>query len=260
MRIGNMSNIALIFISLLFAEIKPNSPTQSNRPELCFLIIGQSNAVGIAPVSGNESPLNSAGVSRVFMWSASNNRWEIATDPMEHITESDQGVSFARTFARKVHEEYKQTVGIIPAARSGSSLGEGYWARYGDGYNEAVKRSRAALPSCKTFGGFLWAQGENDANASYASSYQTNLEAMISAMRSDLNTSADFVAAKLPDFAVTAYAPHGATVNTAIENVSSSDYSFISTDDLSNFDGSHFDTASQITIGERFYTAWKTLQ
>lgn len=252
--------IAIILPAIIFAGVSPNKTIGGNRPEICFLIIGQSNAVGIAPVSGNESPLNSAGVSRVFMWSDSNSRWEIADDPMEHITESDQGVSFARTFARKVHEEYKQTVGIIPAAKSGSSLGGGSWARYGTNYQVAINRSRAALPSCKRFGGFLWAQGESDANASFAGSYQTNLEAMISAMRSDLNTSADFVAAKIPDFAVTTYAPHGATVNTAIENVSSSDYSFISTDDLSNFDGSHFDTASQITIGERFYTAWKTLQ
>lgn len=230
----------------------------SFKVDICFLLIGQSNAVGINDNSGNESPLTESGIDRAFMW---NNGWVPARDPMPHITESSEGTSCARTFCRLWEADNQgKTIGIIPAAKSGTSLGGGDWQRFGDCYSPAIPRAKAAKLLSKTFGGFIWLQGESDANASYASSYTANLEQMISDMRSDLSTSAPFLAAKIPDFALATYAPHAAKVNSQIEAVSSTSFDWISTDSLSdNGDGAHFDVASQITIGQRFYTAYTGL-
>lgn len=235
-----------------------SSRNSSFKVDICFLLIGQSNAVGINNSSGNESPLTESGIDRAFMW---NNGWVPARDPMPHISESSEGASCARTFCRLWEADNQgKTIGIIPAAESGTSLGGGAWKKYGTKYQEAINRAKQAKLLATNFGGFIWLQGESDANASFASSYTANLEQMIADMRVDLGTSAAFLAAKIPDFSLSTYSPHAATVNAQIEAVSSTNFAFISTDSLShNGDGSHFDVASQIIIGQRFYTAYTGL-
>lgn len=235
-----------------------NSLKTTFKVDDTFLFIGQSNVVGVDTGGTKEGVLQSSGVDLAYEWDYANLKWIVADDPLTHITEQI-GNSFIRTFCKQYSAANPgRTIGIIPAARSGSALGGGDWLKNGTYYEAARARATTALLKTHNFKGFIWMQGESDANASFAASYQTNLQSMISDMRNDIGAG-PFVAAKLPDFAVTAYAPYGVTVNTAIENCNASDYAFISTDGLTNIDGSHFDTASQKIIGASFYTAYAGL-
>jgi hypothetical protein len=119
-------------------------------------------------------------------------------------------------------------------------------------------------------------QGEGDANATMATAYQANLAEFITALRSQLSTIASTSGGKLlPEttwgnlkfFIGTIATPgtYGDTVRTAQTAVASADsnvhtvnatsgLTMMTTDDWSG-SGIHYDTAGQVTLGERFYGA-----
>lgn len=239
-------------------SIRQHSNKKRFKVDVCFLLIGQSNSVGVNDNIGNESPLTQSGIDRAFMW---DDKWVPARDPMPHIIESNLGTSFARTFCRLWEADNQgKTIGIIPAGRSGSSLGGGSWLTGGSNYKAAISRAVLAKRFSDRFGGFLWSQGESDSSSEYASNYASNLETMIINMRSELNTTAPFVSVKIPDFSLATYTPYASVVNSQIESVTSEKFAYVSSDGLNhNGDGAHFDVPSQITLGQRIYTAWKNI-
>jgi hypothetical protein len=206
-------------------------------------------------------------------------------------------IGFSIAFARRyVHEQLapKRKVLIIPAARGGTSilkwLGQIPYPETLDAngqnvglYADALKRTKAvlALPGKNRVVAFLWHQGEADVdrkiNGQYPMSptiYQTKLSTLIRKIRTDLPSSPAYpiVAGKLAPSWLS-----GSTklalknqIEAAIVRVLSADAKggVVSSGSLqANYpsftsetgEANHFTSASQVTLGARYYGLWRQL-
>lgn len=219
-----------------------------------FLLIGQSNMAGRAPLTDTQPPPN----PKVLRFTPSR-QWEVAQDPVhkEENAGKTSEVGPAMTFAQDIaqaHPDWK--IGLIPCAVGGTPLSR--WEKGGDLYNNAVQQTRAVLADDYCLGAILWLQGESDA-ATYATAvtYQTRLQDMIRDLRNDLGAGdVPFISAEIGSFnANRSERPYWKQINDALNNLVGKvlNYECISTADLTDKgDSLHFDTPSQRTIGHRF--------
>lgn len=114
--------------------------------------------------------------------------------------------------------------------------------------------------------GMVWLQGESDAVASYAPSYQANLTTFITDVRATYGSHLPFVIARLSSGQTNLTASYLAQVRAAQDAVAAADprTGIILTDGLGlNSDNLHFNAASQQSIGNSFageiaYYEWMT--
>ncbi len=106
--------------------------------------------------------------------------------------------------------------------------------------------------------GVLWMQGENDGTSSvYATSYETNLEDFINKIRTKTNRSSlPFIIGEVRTMPT---APFATTVRAAQASVADTvaNTCLLDTDDLVLFDSIHFNAASTMLLGKRFWNALK---
>lgn len=143
-----------------------------------FLLIGQSNMSG----RGVVEPPDREVIPRVYTLDK-DLAWVPAVDPIQ--LEKISGVSLGRTFGRTlVAANPAMAIGLIPSAVGASSLE--MWKRGGELYENAVRRTRAALKAGR-LRGILWHQGEGDGIIeSDALTYSGRWTAFIQALRADL--------------------------------------------------------------------------
>jgi len=252
--------VALVFVSGL-------GPAGSNAAENApapgelqlFLLIGQSNMSGrgaIEPPDREVIP----GVSTLDKDLA----WVPAIDPIQ--LEKISGVSMGRTFGRTlVTANPALAIGLIPSAVGSSSLA--MWGRGGELYENAVRRTRAALKSGR-LRGILWHQGEGDGIIEPdALTYGVRWTAFISALRADLG--APDVPVVVGELCRSIYhRPDGKTkfalqVNEQLALLSFTvpHCGFVSSEGLTDKgDHVHFDAASQRELGRRYALAFLALE
>ena len=123
-------------------------------------------------------------VPRVLMLNKGN-EWVSAVDPI-HFDKTIAGVSLGRTFGIEMAKaDPKVKIGLIPCAVGGTPIRR--WQRNGDLYKAALKRAKIAQKD-GVIKGILWHQGESDSGEEEtAKIYETQLHAMITAWRKDLD-------------------------------------------------------------------------
>jgi hypothetical protein len=167
------------------------SPT--DRLDL-FLLVGQSNMVGRAPIEPQDQ------IPHPRVWTFTREfRWARAIDPL-HVDEikppgTGLGLTFGKTVAASNPDIF---IGLIPCAVGGTSIDQ--WDRGGELYNTAITRTLAASKH-GAFRAILWHQGESDSSADKVKEYLPKLDALIADLRADLSSpDLDFIAGQIGDW------------------------------------------------------------
>ncbi|NDW12616.1 sialate O-acetylesterase [Bacteroides sp. 214] len=248
----------IIIISALFL-FTCHSCTNSGKGEPTnldiYLLIGQSNMAGRAPITDVVCDT----LEGVFLFrnDSTNIVWEKATNPLNRystigkniqVQKLGLGYSFAKNMA-----EPNSTIGLVVNARGGTSVKS--WGPARTYYDEAVRRAKEAMKWGK-LKGILWHQGETDAAS--RDSYLAYLQAMINSLRQDLgNDSIPVVIGEIYPKTT-----NEQQFNKLIHEVPKliPHTRVVSADSTAAFDGVHFDTASQLLLGERYANAMRELQ
>ncbi len=243
------------------------SATQADVRILVFLSIGQSNMQGHS--SGYDANLDKSIVD-VYQWGSSGDfagEIAIAREPLSHITEMANPtlIGPALSFAKEVIAQSKATTRIllVPAAMGGTGFSDDRWGVGDDLYLNAIARANAALASVAKaeFAGFLWLQGEKDAQNSLAkATYISELDAMIAGMRAAITgaTNAPFFAGEMVN-SWAAGAPERIAIQEAIQDLPNrvNDCYLVSTAGLDpQGDGIHYSAASMRLLGPRYATKY----
>jgi arylsulfatase A-like enzyme len=238
-----------------------------------FLLMGQSNMKGrgeLPPV-----PFDDA---RIVMMHLENDQWYHARDPLHLVGEPDTldgsdnaGVGPGLTFARSIRSEHTRSrIGLIPAAMGGANIN--LWVKGGRLYERAMRRAKSALaggPSGRTrLRGIIWLQGESDARGERYLEYQEKLDGMIRDFREELGMpSLPFVASTVAPVVETDLMqqrfPRRDEINAILLGLPQrvEHAACIDARDLAGHIGDHlhYDSASQVKIGQRMAAAWLEL-
>jgi hypothetical protein len=244
--------VVLLFTPICFAQTPPTTM------EL-YLLIGQSNMAGRGTVEAQDLVTH----PRVFMLKE-NLTWALAKDPV-HFDKPVAGVGLCSRFSRVlVTADPNVTIGLIPCAVGGTSLNQ--WqpdaaplsGETVNLYHQAVARAQTAL-SHGTLAGILWHQGEADSSASAVATYGDRFAAMIGQLRADLGAEkVPLVLGELGRFRAASAAFNAALPNIPLR-VPRCDYA--TAEGFSDIgDGTHFNSASLRTYGERYALAYSGLE
>ena len=134
------------------------------------LLMGQSNMTS----SNNLYEADLIEDDRLFMMR--NYGWVKMEEPI-HTGSPLYGAGIGATFGKAFVETFDCNLGLIPAARGGTTLAD--WAVGGDLYNNAVKMAKAAQETSEICA-ILWHQGEGDQNnRNYAALLQVIFDSLI---------------------------------------------------------------------------------
>ena len=213
-----------------------------------YLLIGQSNMAGRAPIESDDLDT----LDNVFLYVGSDSIvWERAANPLNKYSSIRKELTMQKlgpgyTFAKEIAYNYSdKQIGLVVNAKGGVSID--LWNPDSEFYNEAVRRTNKALE----FGvlkGIIWHQGESD--ATNYKQYMPKLTELIQSLRKDFNLPhLPFVVGQLSgdkafreDF------------NKMILNLPEQvDYTgVVKSDSTRTIDGTHFDSDSQHLIGRRY--------
>lgn len=238
----------LVWLSLFFMGTMPHI-WGGDRPLDIFLCIGQSNMAGRAPIpEENMQPL-----ANVYLWT-NHDEWEIALGGFNRYStikhpERLQGVSPAYGFALYLSEQQpERKFGFVVNARGGTKIER--WAKGTEYFEEAVKRTQAALAGGGKLAGILWHQGESNRTDS---DYEAKLVALIDDLRSAFDS---------PDLPFIVGQVNGRNpVNTTLANLPEivPMTACASSAGLTRMDRFHFDAPSTLELGKRMAIQWLKL-
>lgn len=236
-----------------------------------FILAGQSNMVGWAPVPPDEKA-----AQNIYVFGA-DYQWHIAKDPIFNAHNQVDKVSENRIagfgpslpFAIASLERNPDIlIGLIPCAKNSSAIIQ--WQRnLGDQslYGSCLKRALAAS-SMGQLSGLLFFQGEQDAvdpiqyphPESYPEVWSQLFTTFITDLRYDLREPTLLVVyAQLGADPGTDAFPNWSVVKEQQASVSINRSAMITTDDLPLMDGLHFTADSYRIIGRRFADAYWSL-
>jgi len=222
-----------------------------------FLLIGQSNMAGrgemeAAPPITNEQ-----------LYVMRNARWQKMYRPV-NPDRPFSGVNLAERFAELYCNAYPgEDVGLIPCADGGTSLAQ--WAPGSLLYDHAVMQAKFAMRTSRLCG-VLWHQGESDCGEEASRVYAEKLTEMLDALRRDLGMpELPVMLGALGDY-LTEY-DEGTRVwypkvNAALRQVAESmpHTAYVPAEGLTaKADHLHFNTASLMIFGERYYEAYSRI-
>lgn len=235
--------VTFLVVTSLFISSTPM--LSAAEPDLVFLLIGQSNMAGRAPLEEDDQ----ASLAGVMLLDAEG-KWEVATNPLNRYATDRKTVKMQRLgpgdgFARTLHEELPdQSIGLIVNARGGSNINE--WVPGKPLYDHTLERI-AKMKQKPKFAGIIWHQGESNANDP---EYLTKIIALVKNLRKDLQQpELPFVAGE-----VFGDKPVNSRLNQLPKNLKGT--AVVSAKDLTVFDGVHFDRKSQKVLGSRYAKAW----
>ena len=238
-----------------------------------FILAGQSNMVGWAPVPEEEKT-----DPRIYVFS-NDYRWRVASDPIDHaysqvdkVSEdriAGYGPALAFAFASLDHHP-QAVIGLIPCAKNASGIAQ--WQRNLSDkslYGSCLKRARAASTMGR-IAGVLFFQGETDAQdpklyptpEANPFDWAELFTMFITDLRTDLNQPGlPVVFAQLGSNTAPEAFINWEVVKQQQLSVQLPMTTMIVTDDLPLLDGLHFTTHSYQIIGERFAEAyWDLVQ
>lgn len=244
--------------------VTPATPPAHPAQFELFLLVGQSNMAGRAPIQ----PEDKAADPRVLILDHED-KWVTQGEPIHFDKPKDAAVGPGYTFGKLLADkEPGVTIGLIPCAFGGTSLAQ--WdPKSGDKklyppyslYENAIRRAQIAMKS-GTLKGILWHQGESDADAN-AGTYATRLAPLVASFRTDLHApNVPFVAGEIGYFGYSTH-PGSQTVNEQIDTLPTviPFCAIASARDLvDKGDHLHFNNASQKELGKRYFDAFEQLQ
>jgi hypothetical protein len=241
------------FVIALLAALSLTAQTPAPANLDLYLMIGQSNMAGRGvPGAEDKEPIPEVWVQ------AKDLSWKPAIDPLHYDKPEIAAVGIGRSFAKAVMAARPGvSVGLIPAAFGGSALDE--WKPGTTHYNEAIRRTKAALKSGR-LRGILWHQGEADSGKEpLARSYAERFTAFIAQLRADLDAKdVPVVLGELGRF----YSSRAKYADVVVEQLKSipstvPHSAFVSAEGLTDKgDSTHFDTASLHEFGVRYAAAF----
>ena len=254
-------------VNVLSTEI----PREHQGEMRLFILAGQSNMVGWAPIPDGEKT-----DPRIYVF-GKDYHWRIADHPIENafnqvdmVSENQlAGFGPAMDFAFASLERHPAIViGLIPCAKNSSGIIQ--WKRdLSDQtlYGSCLKRARAASPMGE-IAGILFFQGETDAldpiqspdPPPHPSEWSELFTAFITDLRNDLNQpDLPVVFAQIgTNWSPEAF-PNWDIVRKQQASIQLPMTTMITTDDLPLLDGLHFTVNSYRIIGKRFADAYWTL-
>jgi len=250
--------IEIILFSLLLFNglISCNSSTSEKiiKNLDIYLVIGQSNMAGRADIQQQDKDT----LENVFLFRGDSIKtWEKAANPMNKYSTIRKDLKMQKlgpsyTFAREMAKISVNRIGLIVNAKGGSNIKE--WKPGTRFYNEAVKRTKAAM-KYGTLKGVIWHQGES--NTSAVDAYRGQITELIKSLRADLgNSNLPFVAGQLSEDK-----PKRHEFNVMILQLPSmvSNAGVVTTEGTTTMKGTHFTSASQRLLGERYASEMKKL-
>ena len=255
-----MQNIKFIFILTLWrflflsqgtsnAFLNDNQPVkdQPKNPDI-YLLIGQSNMAGRAEIEEQDKDT----LENVFLYTGiSGKEWEKAANPLNKYSSVRKDISMQKlgpgyTFAGEMAKNgHGKQIGLVVNAKGGTSIEE--WKPGSVLYTEAINRAKMAMKS-GTLKGILWHQGE--ANSSKPENYPEKIAELILSLRTDLGIfDLPFVAGQLSEDK-----PQRHDFNTMILRLPAivSHTGVATTEGTVTMEGTHFNSASQRLLGERY--------
>lgn len=257
----NLKAIPLVGLSLLFSLC---STVVSPAAEVkVFLLGGQSNMLGRAPLSGLPTALRSPQADVLFFGGSDGTVGTTLTTLRpdgKNSTEFGPEVTFGRSIA---DASPTTQFALIKYAAGGTALYNDWAPGTGAEYKAFRNTVTAGLAALHAAGhtteiiGMAWHQGESDAIEGRQASYASNLTAFIADIRSHYGAGLPFLIGEIRRSNGAAFV----TVADAQISVASADPRavFVPASDLSFLDTYHFDAASQITLGERFAAGYAAL-
>jgi hypothetical protein len=179
--------------------------------------------------------------------------WTIATNPLNRYSPIRKNIemqrlspayAFAKTMA---FSQPDKEIGLVVNARGGTRIVQ--WLPGTTYYEAAVKQTRSAMRS-GTLQGVIWHQGEGDCDSLRIEMYLGRLEILVNAFREEFgNPALPFVAGQLSedDERRIPFNKMILKLPYFIKNTG-----VASSEGTSTTDGSHFDSGSQIRMGERY--------
>jgi len=242
---------------------------QAYRGQLSlFILVGQSNMVGWAPIPRPEKT-----DPRIYVF-GNDYHWRIASEPVDHAFNQVDKVSEdhfaaygpALAFAFASLDRHPQDViGLIPCAKNSSAIVQ--WQRNLSDqslYGSCLKRAQAASPMGR-IAGILFLQGETDAQdpvlypepEPQPFDWGPLFTAFITDLRNDLDEpELPVIFAQLGPDPLSKGFPNWKIVQEQQESINLPMTAMITTDDLPVLDGVHFTAESYRTIGRRFAEAY----
>lgn len=236
-----------------------------------FILAGQSNMVGWAPV-----PEGEATDPRIFVF-GNDYHWRLASEPIDSAYNQVDHVSLDRiaffgpsmafgiaSLERRPHV----VIGLIPCAKNASAIAQ--WQRDLSDltlYGSCLKRARAASTMGK-ISGILFFQGETDAQDpilypevhANPSEWAQLFSTFVTDFRKDLSEPAlPVVFAQIGSNTSPQDFPNWDVVKAQQSQVRLPVTVMITTDDLPLLDGVHYTADGYRTIGERFAQAYRDL-
>jgi glycerophosphoryl diester phosphodiesterase len=241
-----MKRLPLVVVSclaiVLALDVVVIAEDSVQKPDLVFLLIGQSNMAGRAALEdGDEKP-----IANVLLLD-DKGKWIPATNPLNRFATDRKVISMQRIspgagFAHEMSAKLPgKTIGLIHNARGGTKIQQ--WGKGQDLYVHTIERL-AKVKSLKV-DGVLWHQGEGNRSDT---SYLGRLADLVTRLRVDLmNSDLCFVAGEIYGKAI---------VNDQMEQFAETDSNtgLARANELIVFDKVHFDRKSQLILGKRYAT------
>jgi len=235
---------------------------------LLFILAGQSNMVGWAPIREDNRT-----DPRIFVFS-NDYHWRMASEPVDNAYNQVDQISLDRfaffgpsmAFALASLDRQPQIIiGLIPCAKGSSAIAE--WQRNPSDqslYGSCLKRALAASPMGH-MSGILFFQGETDAQdpkrfphpEPHPFEWAKLFTAFVADLRQDLqDPDLPVVLAQLGSDPVSEDFPNWNIVKKQQSSLELPMTAMITTDDLPLMDGLHFTADSYQIIGKRFADAY----
>lgn len=246
-------------------------PPEAQGQLRLYVLVGQSNMVGKAKVpEGFEVPQNTYTFGNDYQWHEAevpvdNDEGQVDAVSADEFTGFGPALAFARSL---IAENPDQPIGLIPCAKSGSSIAE--WERSVDDqslYGSCLKRVRAASPM-GTVSGILFFQGEADTIdprqfpnlRPAAEAWAEKFAAFAYNFRRDIgNPGTPLVFAQIGQPDDLEGLPNWTLVQQQQENIQIPNAIMIRTSDLQMADNIHYTADSYATIGERYADAMRSI-
>jgi hypothetical protein len=247
-----------------FLDITASAPSNVlNEGYDVFLIAGQSNAQGWG--TGIDTTVDFSD-PRILQYpgSGTNQRTlRLATEPLVHRATEANKIGFGLDFARNYVRVTNRNVILVPCASPGTGFQDNRWNPGNDLFNYAVENTLLvlALDSKNKLKGILWHQGEQDVGTA-DSLYQTRLDAMINAFRSQLNqpTVPFICAGMVPGWVAGDAGRQAIQAVIAATPTRISNTAYVDPTGLAGISGDiiHFSNISQRLLGDRYFAAYIT--
>lgn len=239
----------LVSATLFLPIIVADSKIVSKESLHVYLLIGQSNMAGRAPVDEEHADP----IEGCYLFNAEG-KWEPAENPLNRHSTIRKRLDMQRLspgygFAKAMRERQNAfSIGLVVNAKGGTKIEE--WEKGTHFYDEALERVGEARKS-GTLKGILWHQGEGNSRESDV--YFQKLKRLIADLRRDLEApNLPFVAGQV--FYHPETKPHTQPINKEISRLPEvvPNTGYVSSEGLTTFDNTHFDVRSTLILGQRY--------